>query len=52
LKNDFDKRDEPGKEVVNLTTNLQAILKKMKGGKGQEEGRVPGNKEQPEKDVK
>ncbi|MCX5904921.1 MAG: hypothetical protein NTV89_15950 [Proteobacteria bacterium] len=31
LKNDFDKRDELMKEASNLTTNLQAIMEKMKG---------------------
>jgi len=52
LKNDFDKRDELMKEAGNLTTNLQAMMKKMKGEKGLEEGRVQDNKEQPGKDVK
>jgi hypothetical protein len=51
LINDFDQRDELMKEAGNLTTNLQAMLKKMKGGKGQEEGRVQDNKDQPGKDV-
>jgi hypothetical protein len=51
-KNDFDKRDELMKEAGNLTTNLQAIMEKMKGEKGQEEGRVKDNKEQLGKDVK
>jgi hypothetical protein len=32
-KNDFDKRDELMKEAGNLTTNLQAIMEKMKGKK-------------------
>ena len=40
------------KEAGNLTTNLQAIMEKMKGKKGQEEGRVKDNKEQLGKDVK
>ena len=38
-KNDFDKRDELMKEAGNLTTNLQAIMEKMKGKKP---GRRPG----------
>gem|GEM_PF-3987773 len=52
LKNDFDKRDELMKEASNLTTKLQAIMKKMKEKKGLEEGRIQDNKEQPGKDVK
>jgi hypothetical protein len=39
LINDFDKRDELVKAAGTLTTNLQAMLKKMNGKKP---GRRPG----------
>lgn len=52
VKENIINRDELMKEAGNLTTNLQAMMEKVKEKKGQEDGRVQYNKEQPGKDVK
>ena len=52
VKKNIINRDELMKEAGSLTTNLQAMMEKMKEKKGREEGRGQDTKEQPEKDIK
>jgi hypothetical protein len=52
VKRNIINRDELMKEAGNLSTNLQAMMEKMKDAKTPDKGLVKDDKEQPEKTVK